>query len=631
MPNARLNRFQSLPRWVGCRSTTVGAIVNALQPGSKSKIMRPDSENLDLTAEERKLEQSLASLQPAKSGLDRAAIFGDQDQAPAASPARQSTYRRRWIAAGIAGLIAASVLLAIFARLWFATPVDGPQPGPGQLAIDPASPQTGPPGPAYVQLACAQIRPIGAAQYEILSPRHIRLVSGELFVHVQQAEQPLVVETPAGTATAQQSHAYIQTRSSDAGRIQPGIAQPPAGDSSQNSKPSQSTSESGVRPMSTMRALTAVLVLGGMVELANPLGSIRGGPGELITAEEESAPDKALPKTAIARLKPIIAQAIKDKAYPEAIKAIGQKIALEGRIQGDKPEEKIVRMQAEIAAAPKEMKPLMEAILAHWYWQYFNANRWRFMRRTATAEPPGEDILTWDLRRIMAEIDSHFSAALAAEKELQKIPIGQYDSLLAKGNVPDSYRPTLYDFVAFDAISYYSAGEQVGARTEDAFDLLAESPIFADLNGFLAWDKITVDNNSPTAKAVRLYQDLLRFHKDDDDRSACLDADLGRLVFGYNSAFGEEKNARYKAALRRFVNQNGDHEISARAYFHWANIFQAETDFVEAHRLATLGKNAFPDSFGGKMCHNLIQRIEAPSSNVSIEYVWNDPWPSTLR
>src|SRR5208337_1933124 len=54
----------------------------------------------------------------------------------------------------------------------------------------------------------------------------------------------------------------------------------------------------------------------------------------------EEAKQKGLPKTAIARLEPLIAGALKNKAYGEAIKAIGLKIALESNIQGNKPEEK---------------------------------------------------------------------------------------------------------------------------------------------------------------------------------------------------------------------------------------------------------------------------------------------------
>src|SRR5437764_12302170 len=59
----------------------------------------------------------------------------------------------------------------------------------------------------------------------------------------------------------------------------------------------------------------------------------------------DAAVSKGLPKTAIEALNPIIEGALKDKNYPEAIKAIAKKISLEGVIEGNKPEEKITRMQ----------------------------------------------------------------------------------------------------------------------------------------------------------------------------------------------------------------------------------------------------------------------------------------------
>jgi len=342
----------------------------------------------------------------------------------------------------------------------------------------------------------------------------------------------------------------------------------------------------------------------------------------------EEAVSKGLPRTAIEHLEPIIAGALAEKAYPEAIKAIGRKIALEGTIEGNKPEEKIVRLEAEIAKAPKPMVPMMEAVLAHWYWQYFQQNRWRFMRRTATAEAPGKDITTWDLPRIFAEIDRHFILALSAAPELKKIKVSEYDDLLVKGNMPDSYRPTLYDFVAHEALAFYSAGEQAGAKPEDAFEIAADSPIFAQTEEFLKWQPEATDTDSPKYKAIRLYQELLQFHQKDEDRSAFLDADLGRLVFGYNHAVGEEKNQRYKDALKKWVDRWGDHEISARARYHWASVLQSEGDLVEAHKLAKQGAQAFPNSVGGRMCHNLVQQIEAKSLNIETERVWNQPWPT---
>ena len=341
----------------------------------------------------------------------------------------------------------------------------------------------------------------------------------------------------------------------------------------------------------------------------------------------DEAIQKRLPRTAQAILDEIIPGSLEDQAYAEATRAICLKIALEGQIQGGKAEEQIVLLETEIAEAPEEMKPVMEAILAHWYWLYFQQNSWRFIERTQTAEPPGADITTWDLPRILAEIDWHFMLALDAEQELKAIAVDQWDDLLEQGTVPDSYRPTLYDFLVFEALSFYSAGEQAGAIPQDAFEIMADSPIFGTVAEFLEWQPETSNTDSAKLKAIGLYQDLLVFHQDDSDKSAFIDADLHRLMFGYNHALGPDKTALYIAALERFVDLWADHQIAARALYEWARAVHGQGDSVQAHTLASRGWDEYPDSYGGAKCYNLIQQIEARSASIQTERVWNDPLP----
>lgn len=342
----------------------------------------------------------------------------------------------------------------------------------------------------------------------------------------------------------------------------------------------------------------------------------------------DEAVGKGLPKTAIQELEPIIAGAIQDKAYPEAIKAIGKKIVLEGNIQGNKPEEKVTRMKAAIATAPAEMRPVMHAVLAHWYWHYFQQNRWRIAQRTSAGEASGDDLTTWDLPRILAEVSRQFDTALAAEKELKATQVAAYDVLLEKGTIPDSYRPTLYDVLAFDALGFYAAGEQAGAKAQDAFEVAADSPVFGTADEFLAWKPDGADVASPTVKAVRLYQQLLAFHKADQNPDAFLDTDLHRLRFGYNRAVGDDKDTRYAAALKRFAEANGDHPLMAMARVQWAGVLRDEGELVRARETALAGARAFPDSPGGKLCANLVADIEAKSANITTERVWADPLPS---
>ncbi len=337
---------------------------------------------------------------------------------------------------------------------------------------------------------------------------------------------------------------------------------------------------------------------------------------------------RGLPQTAIGVLDEIIPGALADEAHAEATKAICLKIALEGRIQGYDVAGMIVGLQDEIAQTPEAMKPVMETVLAHWYWRYFQENRWRFMQRTQTAEPAGEDFTTWDLARILAEIDDHFTQALAAAEDLKAIPIEDWDDLLEKGTMPDSYRPTLYDFLAYEALSFYCAGEQGAMLPEDTFEIMADSLIFAPIAEFVAWEPaVPPEMEAVALKAIRLYQKLLSFHLDDADRTAFAHTDLYRLVFGYNQAIGPDKEALYTAALERFVGDWAGHEIAAQGLYEWARVEYTQDNYVHAHALATQGWTTYPTSVGGALCYNLIQDIEAKSASIKTERVWNDPLP----
>ncbi len=341
----------------------------------------------------------------------------------------------------------------------------------------------------------------------------------------------------------------------------------------------------------------------------------------------DKAREKGRPKTAIKHIEPIIEAAAAEKDYDELIKAIVFKIALQGEIQGHHAEEKIARLEKAIQDAPAPAKPILNSILANWHLHYFQQNRWRIMRRTRTSEAPGDDMTTWSLPRILKEIDLQFTRALADSDKLKKIPVEDYDELLEQGNVPDSYRPTLFDFVAYDALDFYTAGEQAGAAQQDAFEIPSTSPVFAPAEDFIEWKPATADQDSPTLKAVKLYQELLKFHMNDQDKSAFIEANLTRLIFGHNKAFGNEKDEFYKKALSRIEDRWQGHPIAARALHRWAEVLRDEGDLVKAHEIASRGFKRFPESFGGKKCFNLVHRIEAPSLDIRTERVWNKPWP----
>ena len=356
-------------------------------------------------------------------------------------------------------------------------------------------------------------------------------------------------------------------------------------------------------------------------------GVVFAGPRDDLWRRVETAKDQGLPATAISLLDEIIPLAMAEEVHPEAIKAICLKITLEGDIQGGHAEEKIVRLQAELAHAPEVMQPAMEAILAHWFWQYYQQHRWQFIQRTETSESPSDDFTTWGLSRILAEIDAHFLMALADDQALKAIPIAAYNDLIERGNVPDAVRPTLYDFLVYEALSFYTAGEQGAYRPQDYFEIMVDSPVFAPRSQFVTWEPQTTQQDSPKLRAIGLYQDLLVFHEQDEDPSALMDADLNRLKFAYNMAIGPEKDQAYTAALEHYAGQWGGFESVAEALYEWARVLQARGDLLEAHALATQAWDTYPATYGGILCYNLIGQIEGKSVTIETERVWNAPWP----
>lgn len=375
----------------------------------------------------------------------------------------------------------------------------------------------------------------------------------------------------------------------------------------------------------------------------------------------QAALDQGRVQTAIDQLTPIIEAAQAAENHPEAIKAITLQIALQSSIQSDQPDLRLRLLRQAIDEAPAAMQPVMEAIQARWMWMFFQQHRWQFAQRTAvspattatataTASDGGgagdghaqdatsdttpdaaaiddADLLTWDLTRILRAIDGQFMKSLAEAPALQAIAVDQYREVLTDGNVPDSYRPTLYDILVHHALEFYTAGEQAGSQASFAFVLRADSPIFGNLDDFLAWKPESRDDRNPHLLAIGLYQDLLRFHADDDDPTARLDLDLQRLEFGNDHASGSEKASRYQAALQRFESAHADHPLSATALSRLARLKQQSGDLVTAHQLAHRGLARFPDSQGGASCFNLIGEIESPASAISTERVWNEPWP----
>ena len=373
-----------------------------------------------------------------------------------------------------------------------------------------------------------------------------------------------------------------------------------------------------------MKSLSIVLVL--ILSTAagtfwNTEPSNRPDDRQALWMQVRQAELKGLPKSAAKLLGQIYDSAVADKEYAEATRAVCYQIRLESRINQPAMPYAIRRLQAEMPKLHEDVQPLAQVIQAHWFLSYYQQNRWQIQQRSQTAQSPSDDFETWDSVRLLDEVDRQLQAALSGADKLKKLPIAQFDKILNKGSMPDTYYPTLYDFVARNATEFYSLDEQI-TRAQDAFELTADSPIFADTQTFLQWQPKS-ESRSPALRAIAIYQDQLRFHAEDKDPTARLNANLQRLRLGARVGVGDKDDLRYQAALQRFADQHIKHEISSIALAFQALSLQSNGDLVKAHEVASVGMKRFPESPGGQKCFNIFNNIEQPQLRLVAEQVWN--------
>lgn len=344
----------------------------------------------------------------------------------------------------------------------------------------------------------------------------------------------------------------------------------------------------------------------------------------------DKAEKDGLPKTAIDNLKKIYKITMTENREGEALKALTMQITLESIIEGNKPEYKITRLKEEIEKTSKNLKPILKTILAQWYWQYYDRNSYRFLDRTETQGVSNDDFITWDLPKLFKEISTIYQDLLKDEENLKQIKISAYYNLLEKGNLPEKIRPTLFDFVAFKAIDFYSLAEQAKAYPRDAFEIDAETDAFGAAEKFIDFTPETTDTNSPKLLAIQIFQKILKYHLNDKDPDAFLDGDLKRLNYIYNYSYGTNKEETYIERLKEIINNYGQSELSSLAYYYWANLILNKDDYVKAYKLAEDGCNYYPKSYGGLKCAQIMETITSKYIYLKSERVINPSLESNI-
>ena len=347
----------------------------------------------------------------------------------------------------------------------------------------------------------------------------------------------------------------------------------------------------------------------------------------------EAFQKKGLPKSALLEVMAIQAMALKANNEAQVIKTYIHQVMFRNMIEEDSRENNIFYVDTLIEKAKGPAKNVLQSMQAEMFWQYLTNNRWKFYDRTKLANEKAKDITTWSIDKLNNTISSLYKASLSNPALLKATPVGNYDAILTKGENTRQLRPTLYDLLAFRALTFFMNDES--GITKPAYEFKMNEPVaFAPAREFAKASFNTKDTASQQRSALLLLQNIIKFHIDDVSPDALIDADIIRLNFVNANAVIEGKDKLYEAALRNIEDKYPSNPAIAQAIYLRAvmyytrggdyNPFTKKDHQYEIKRAKELADNAyarFPKSEGGANAANLVSQILQPSLNTSTEKV----------
>ncbi len=347
----------------------------------------------------------------------------------------------------------------------------------------------------------------------------------------------------------------------------------------------------------------------------------------------EKHESSSMTKSALETAKIITAKAKTENNSPQRVKALLYISKYTMTLEENAVLSIINDFKAEINKSETPTKNVLESYLANLYWQYFQQNRYQFYNRTNTdSKVDSVDFRTWDLTTLFHEINTHFTASLDNSKELQKVKISEFDAIIHQQKNSETYRPTLFDILAHTALEFYKTDENSITRPADKFEIDDNNMLCAGTD-FIDLPINDTDKTSLQARALKIYQSLLQFHKNDKSPEAFAEVDLERLNFVYGNAVFSEKEKYYLTTLKKMVTIYNNDAVSGLYNYNIAKFYNVIGDTynpnsntqenqwkkTEAIKVCDAVVSKFPKSRAALMCKDLKTIIKRSELSIITE------------
>lgn len=285
----------------------------------------------------------------------------------------------------------------------------------------------------------------------------------------------------------------------------------------------------------------------------------------------------------------------------------------------------IIFTQQEADMAKSPLKNVLHALIVDLYLNYYQNNYRSVQENICFENLPCENLQDWSLERLQKEIMRHILLSLSDKEEIQNIKSGNYKNILLQRNTEKNYQKSVYDFLAYKALSFLENKQWLPLNTDEHFSI-PDSLLLLPGIEFIKQNFPTEDTLSPEYIKLNIYKELIKEHVQSKDVKAVLYADLHRFKY-FNT-----KNNLYEESLKNIIKKYEKYKECSAFYYLLANYYYQiepiQKQIFNSRRIKALNIceqviNKYPESIGSKQCANLKSKILNKSLCFAIDEVLN--------
>ncbi|MBS1536505.1 MAG: hypothetical protein JST20_02000 [Bacteroidetes bacterium] len=335
--------------------------------------------------------------------------------------------------------------------------------------------------------------------------------------------------------------------------------------------------------------------------------------------------EKQRPKSALEIVESIYKKARKERNEEQIIKSASYRIGLSAQLTENSELELVRELKQEISNTSSPLSlSVYTSLLGEVYWNYYLHNSWKFSQRTKTQESKTDDYRTWDSKTLRDTARFYYFTSISNPLILRNSLVKDFSELFTKYKGYDSYRPTLFDILSHRTIDFL---QQSQTFTTQATTELTDLSALAELDGFIndtsldtiQKEKSALEQGNNNITILKLFRELLKFHRTNKQSDALIDADILRLQFAESVTAHEDKDSMYVASLTQLANKFSEFPSSTNASYLIAQGEFNKQHYSEAMELCKRTIQKFPTSRGGINCKSLQSQILQKELSVSVE------------